>query len=128
MSSALPRQHPEMFSTGRSGTAGLDNSFRARCARPAAGVRVQEAFGVALVVFAGTAVVRCPLTLDYGFFRMMLDDVSTRSVARGGTMIGDALRKTLEEVFDDQTKEKYEQLLMEAEEKLGIRPDQVAKK
>lgn len=30
--------------------------------------------------------------------------------------------------FDDQTKEKYERLLMDAEEKLGIRPDMVAKR
>jgi len=60
---------------------------------------------VALVAFAGTAAIKCPLTLDYGFFRMMLEDVSTDSIARGGTMIGDAIRKTLEDVFDDQEKQ-----------------------
>jgi len=67
-------------------------------------VEVLEGDRVALVVFAGTAVVKCPLTLDYGFFRMMLEDVSMDSAARGGTMIGDALRKTLKEVFDDREK------------------------
>ncbi len=56
---------------------------------------------VALVAFAGTAVVKCPLTLDYGFFRMMLEDISTDSVTRGGTLIGEALRVTMKEVFDD---------------------------
>lgn len=55
---------------------------------------------VALVVFAGNAVIKCPLTLDYGFFRMALDDVSPLSVARGGTLIGDALRKVADSVFD----------------------------
>ncbi len=55
---------------------------------------------VALAVFAGATVVRCPLTLDYGFFRLVLDDVSPLSVARGGTLIGDALRKVLRDVFD----------------------------
>jgi hypothetical protein len=30
--------------------------------------------------------------------------------------------------FDDPTKEKYEQLFMDAEKKLGIRPDQVAER
>jgi len=60
---------------------------------------------VAIVAFAGTAAVKCPLTLDYGFFRMMLDDITPDSIARGGTMIGDAIRKTIEEVFDDQEKE-----------------------
>jgi Ca-activated chloride channel homolog len=60
---------------------------------------------VALVAFAGNAVVKCPLTLDYGFFRMMLDDIGTDSVSRGGTMIGDAIRTAINEVFDDQIKE-----------------------
>ena len=60
---------------------------------------------VALVVFAGNAVVKCPLTLDYGFFRLMLEDVTTDSISRGGTMIGDAVRTTLDEGFDDQVKE-----------------------
>jgi Ca-activated chloride channel family protein len=60
---------------------------------------------VGLVLFAGTSAVKCPLTLDYGFFRMMLEEVSTDSIARGGTLIGDALRKAVDEVFDDQLKE-----------------------
>jgi Ca-activated chloride channel family protein len=60
---------------------------------------------VALVAFAGTAAIKCPLTLDYGFFRLMLEKISTDSIARGGTMIGDALRKVLSDVFDDQIKE-----------------------
>ncbi len=57
---------------------------------------------VALAVFAGAAVVKCPLTLDYGFFRMALDDVSPLSVTRGGTLIGDALRKVAGSVFDQK--------------------------
>jgi len=60
---------------------------------------------IGLVAFAGTAAVKCPLTLDYGFFRMMLNDISTDSIARGGTLIGDALRKVMTDVFDDQIKE-----------------------
>ena len=66
---------------------------------------------VALVAFAGTAAVKCPLTLDYGFFRMMLDDVGLDSIARGGTMIGDAIRKVTNEVFDDRTKE-YKDIIL----------------
>lgn len=60
---------------------------------------------VALVAFAGTSAVKCPLTLDYGFFRMMLNNISTQSISRGGTMIGDAVRKVITDVFDDQIKE-----------------------
>ncbi len=66
---------------------------------------------VGLVIFAGTAVVKCPLTLDYGFFKMMLDDVSVESISRGGTMIGDAIRKALDEAFDDQMK-KYKDIIL----------------
>ncbi len=58
---------------------------------------------VALAVFAGSAVVKCPLTLDYGFFRMALDDVTTYSVERGGTLIGDALRTVMRDVFDGKS-------------------------
>ncbi len=66
---------------------------------------------VGLIAFAGNAVVKCPLTLDYGFFRMMLNDVSPGSVARGGTMIGDAIRKAMDEVFDDQEK-RYKDIIL----------------
>ena len=50
---------------------------------------------VGLVVFAGRAAVKSPLTSDYGFFRLVLRDVNVRSVSRGGTRIGDAVRKAI---------------------------------
>jgi len=59
---------------------------------------------VALIAFAGTAAMKCPLTLDYGFFRAMVEDISIESIARGGTKIGDAVRKAVNEVFDDKEK------------------------
>lgn len=63
---------------------------------------IQAADGdrVALIAFAGGSVVKCPLTLDYGFFAQALERLDTDAVARGGTMIGDAVRKALNEVFD----------------------------
>jgi len=67
---------------------------------------------VGLVVFAGISSVKCPLTLDYGFFRMMVDDISTDSIARGGTLIGDAVRNVLDSVFDDQVKEYKDVILI----------------
>ncbi|MCD6380455.1 VWA domain-containing protein [bacterium] len=66
---------------------------------------------VALVVFAGSAVLKCPLTLDYGFFRLMLERVNVNSISRGGTLIGDAIRKALEDGFGDQEK-KYKDILL----------------
>jgi Ca-activated chloride channel family protein len=60
---------------------------------------------VSLVAFSGTAAIKCPLTLDYGFFRMMLENTSTDSISRGGTMIGDALRLVIDQVLDSQEKQ-----------------------
>lgn len=61
---------------------------------------VVEGDRVSLVAFAGTSSVRCPLTHDYGFFRFALRGITTGSVSRGGTNIGDALRRVRTEVFD----------------------------
>jgi Ca-activated chloride channel family protein len=55
---------------------------------------------VALVAFAGSSIVKCPLTTDYTFFSLALDDLNPTSVARGGTNIGDAIRNTLTNVYD----------------------------
>lgn len=55
---------------------------------------------VALVAFAGAASVRCPLTTDYTFFDLALEELSPDSAGRGGTNIGDAIRKCLTTVFD----------------------------
>ncbi len=60
---------------------------------------------IAIVTFAGNAAVKCPLTQDYAFVRMVLADISTESTTRGGTMIGDAIRKAVDEVFDRQSRE-----------------------
>ncbi|HMN39302.1 MAG TPA: VWA domain-containing protein [Phycisphaerales bacterium] len=47
---------------------------------------------IGIVAFAGAAVLKCPLTNDYSFVRLSLDDVRPDSVGRGGTAIGDAIR------------------------------------
>lgn len=57
---------------------------------------------IALVAFAGEAVVKCPLTIDYGFFRTALTDLSPSSVTRGGTNLGDAIRLATKEVFEEK--------------------------
>jgi Ca-activated chloride channel family protein len=51
---------------------------------------------VGLVAFAGKAVVKSPLTTDYDFYRRSLEELDTNSAPRGGTAIGDAIRKALE--------------------------------
>lgn len=56
---------------------------------------------IGLITFAGLPTLKCPLTNDYGYFRLVLDDVSTKSSPRGGTLIGDAIRRA-GEAFDDE--------------------------
>lgn len=50
----------------------------------------------ALVAFAGGSSVVSPLTSDRAFFRMALNEVGPETVPRGGTNIGDAIRKVTE--------------------------------
>ncbi len=57
---------------------------------------------IGLIAFAGSASLICPLTRDYGFFRLALDDVSPETIPRGGTLIGDAIRRA-DEAFDDKS-------------------------
>jgi Ca-activated chloride channel homolog len=55
---------------------------------------------VGLITFAGATSLACPLTSDYGFFRLTLADVNTNSSPIGGTKIGDAIRKAGESFPD----------------------------
>ncbi len=51
---------------------------------------------IGLIAFAGKAVVKCPLTIDYDSFRRALMELDPNSAPRGGTAIGDAIRKAIE--------------------------------
>jgi hypothetical protein len=61
---------------------------------------------VALVAFAGTNVVKCPLTTDVGFFRQAVQLLDVNSAARGGTLLGDSLREVKEDFLNDSDKRK----------------------
>jgi len=63
---------------------------------------------VALVAFAGAAQIKCPLTNDRAFFRLALERLDPESAPKGGTMIGDAVRLTLDEVFEIEPDEEGE--------------------
>jgi Ca-activated chloride channel homolog len=56
---------------------------------------------VGIVAFAGSAVVRSPLTTDYAFARMALEQLSPDAVGRGGTAIGDGIRAATRLLFPD---------------------------
>lgn len=69
---------------------------------------VLDGDSVGLVAFAGASVVKCPLTRDVGFFELALDELTPESAPRGGTMIGDAIRKAVTRVFELSPKDAAE--------------------
>ncbi len=83
---------------------------------------------IAIVTFAGNATVKCPLTGDYAFVRMVLADISTESNSRGGTMIGDAIRKAAQDVFDRQSRQYKDIILITDGEDHDSFPVQAAEK
>lgn len=50
---------------------------------------------VGLIVFAGEAVVQCPLTIDYGAFFMFLDNLDVATISSGTTTIDGAIHTAL---------------------------------
>ena len=66
---------------------------------------------IGIITFAGSTSVKCPLTQDYAFVRMVLDQITTESAPKGGTNVGDAIRKAVGDVFDEQVKE-YKDIIL----------------
>ena len=81
---------------------------------------------VGLIVFAGMAVVQVPLTTDQGFFRMVLDDVDVDSAPRGGTLIGDAIRKAVESLEQRSDRDQVLVLITDGEDHDSY-PEEAAK-
>ncbi|MCZ6792222.1 MAG: VWA domain-containing protein [Planctomycetota bacterium] len=54
---------------------------------------------LALIAFAGDAVIKCPLTSDYSYVKSTIKNISPLSASQGGTSIGDAVRKALKDLF-----------------------------
>jgi len=47
---------------------------------------------IGLICFAGKSTLACPLTPNYGWFRMALDDIDSQSAPRGGSDLAEAIR------------------------------------
>jgi Ca-activated chloride channel family protein len=88
---------------------------------------VEEASGhrLGLIAFAGTASLKCPLTQVVNHFRVILDGLDTRSVARGGTMIGDCIRQAIE-AYDDKTQNFRDLILITDGEDMDSFPHEAA--
>lgn len=62
-------------------------------------VDAAEGDRIGIIAFAGAPVIRSPLTLDRDFVEMAIDELDPGVATRGGTNIGDAIRKAVEQVF-----------------------------
>ncbi|MEA2068568.1 MAG: VWA domain-containing protein [Verrucomicrobiota bacterium] len=80
---------------------------------------------VGLVLFAGSAEIRCPLTVDYDYFRMALRQASPESVAAGGTMIAHAIERTVEKLFNPENAGMQDLILITDGEDQIDGPDEV---
>jgi Ca-activated chloride channel family protein len=54
-----------------------------------------------LIAFAGTPVLKSPLTLNYGAFKLALQELTPQDSARGGSLLGDAIRVATDAFTDD---------------------------
>jgi Ca-activated chloride channel family protein len=73
-----------------------------------------EAIG--LVVFAGKASLACPLTDDYDFYRLVLEDVGVHSVPLGGTDLGEAIAAAVKGYGDSRREQRAILLLTDGED------------
>lgn len=82
---------------------------------------------IGLVTFAGAAVKKCPLTVNYGSYKLALDEVDVHSSPRGGTLLGDAVRKAKECFLDRIKDHKAVILISDGEEQEIDYPAEAAK-
>lgn len=71
---------------------------------------------VGLVAFAGRAELVCPLTDDYEYYRLALEDVGVHSVTVGGTNIGEALRAAIKTFGDSSPRQRAIVLMTDGED------------
>ena len=70
---------------------------------------------VAIVAFAGDAIIVCPLTTDYAALKLIVSSITTETITDYGTDIGAGLRKAAE-VFDQDANAKTIILLSDGED------------
>ena len=74
---------------------------------------------IGLIVFAGSAFMQCPLTLDYGAAKIYLDSISTGAVSDPGTNIASALDAARRGFVQKESKYKVVVLLTDGEQHEG---------
>jgi Ca-activated chloride channel family protein len=74
---------------------------------------------VGLIAFAGASFLECPLTLDYGAFKIFLDYLDTELIPVPGTAIGEAIQTAIRSFPMDRRASKALILITDGEDHLG---------
>jgi Ca-activated chloride channel family protein len=74
---------------------------------------------VGLIAFAGAAFLECPLTLDYGAFKIFLDYLDTELIPVQGTALGEAMQTAIRSFPTDRRASKALILITDGEDHLG---------
>ena len=74
---------------------------------------------IGIVIFAGEAFLQCPLTIDYGACKMLLNIVDTDSIPKPGTDIGGAIEYAMKTFPESDKKNKVMILLTDGEDHIG---------
>ncbi len=74
--------------------------------------RIRPGDRVALVIYAGSALIVCPLTTDLAFFNKALEEATPTAVAFGGTRTGDALRKTADKLLGGTDRRGFQDVIL----------------
>ncbi len=80
-----------------------------------------------LIAFAGSPVLKSPLTLNYGALKNSLNELTTQDSARGGSLLGDAIRMATD-AFTDQVKGGKAIIVLSDGEDMESFPVEAAKK
>ncbi len=81
---------------------------------------------IGLVTFAGRADLACPLTDDYEYYRIALDDVGVHSARIGGTNLGGAIAAAREAFGEPRPRDRAIILLTDGEDHGGTAADEAA--
>jgi len=74
---------------------------------------------VGLIVFAGEAYIKCPLTYDLSALNLFLDDISVENIPKGGTSLSSAIKLAVNHIPDIKSSEKLLIVLSDGEDHYG---------
>jgi Ca-activated chloride channel family protein len=82
---------------------------------------------IGLIAFSGNAFLQCPLTVDYGGFTLMLDDLDVDIIPKGGTSISSAINEAIKSYEGGMKKYKALVIITDGEDHEGS-PIELAKR